>query len=73
MWWLLLARAVERRVREKMGEDVWEMALCESRSLTLRIGQAYRFVPVAGCATCERMKREHDEAYGPPSGAGGKR
>lgn len=27
-------------------EEVMEMALCESRRLILRIGQAYRFVPM---------------------------
>lgn len=45
-------------------DEVMEMALCESRRLVLRIGQAYRFVPMDGCATCETMKKEHDDAYG---------
>ena len=46
------------------ADEVMEMALCESRRLVLRIGQAYRFVPMDGCATCETMKKEHDDAYG---------
>lgn len=46
------------------AEEVMEMALCESRRLVLRIGQAYRFVPMGGCKTCEEMKAEHDQAYG---------
>lgn len=45
------------------SEEVMEMALCESRRLVLRIGQAYRFVPMKGCKTCEEMKAEHDDAY----------
>lgn len=45
------------------AEEVMEMALCESRRLVLRIGQAYRFVPMEGCKTCEEMKAEHDQAY----------
>lgn len=45
------------------ADEVMEMALCESRRLVLRIGQAYRFVPVEGCKTCEEMKAEHDQAY----------
>lgn len=44
-------------------EEIMEMALCESRRLVLRVGQAYRFVPMKGCKTCEEMKAEHDEAY----------
>lgn len=44
-------------------EEIMEMALCESRRLVLRIGQAYRFVPMEGCKTCEEMKAEHDQAY----------
>ena len=44
-------------------EEIIEMALCESRQLVLRIGQAYRFTPRDGCKTCEEMKNEHDQAY----------
>jgi hypothetical protein len=40
------------------------MALCESASCVLRIGQLYRFRPVGDCKTCAEMKARHDEAYG---------
>lgn len=46
------------------AEEVMEMALCESQKLTLRIGHAYRFVPVAGCKSCEALAAEANEAYG---------
>jgi hypothetical protein len=54
-----------RRIVAALRENVMEMALCESISCVLRIGQLYRFVPVGDCKTCASMKAAADEAYGP--------
>ena len=61
---LSIARQAEQAVLQSQDrEEIMDMALCESRRLALRIGQAYRFVPMEGCKTCEEMKAEHDQAY----------
>lgn len=49
--------------QKENGGEVMEMALCEKDTVVLRIGQLYRFVPVAGCKECDKLKQEHDEAY----------
>lgn len=58
-----LIRFYEAGQQSQDREEILEMAMCESRRLVLRIGQAYRFVPMEGCKTCEEMKAEHDQAY----------
>ena len=60
MWKAWQARAA---LQSQDREEIMGMALCESRRLVLRIGQAYRFTPMDGCKTCEEMKEEHDQAY----------
>lgn len=54
---------VSAALQSQDREEIMEMALCESRRLVLRIGQAYRFTPMDGCKTCEEMKDEHDQTY----------
>jgi hypothetical protein len=51
----------------QMGEpvdEVMELALCESQSLVLRVGQLYRFRPVGDCEKCSAMAYEAERAYG---------
>lgn len=66
--WLSEERAVAAFLGQKLAEPM-DMALCESRSLVLREGQAYRFRRVGECATCAAMSAASREAYGEPPAA----
>lgn len=46
------------------GHRIIDMWLCEATKVALHIGELYRFRPAADCEECQRLKREHDEAYG---------
>jgi hypothetical protein len=61
---LLYAERIQELALAAKDEEVMDMALCESASCVLRIGQLYRFRPVGDCKTCAEMKARHDEAYG---------
>ena len=47
----------------RSSADVMRMALCESKSVMLRPGQKYLFLPADGCRTCAAMMREARSAY----------
>jgi hypothetical protein len=51
--------------------EVMDMALCESQSIVLRVGQTYRFRPVGDCEKCKAMAQAAHDAYGPNMGAPG--
>lgn len=48
----------------KRKDEITDMWLCEATKVTLHIGQLYRFTPNNDCESCQKLKREHDEAYG---------
>lgn len=56
----------EQRAEElgmRFGPEVVTRPLCESKSVMLRPGQKYLFLPVDGCRTCAAMMREARSAY----------
>ena len=61
---IAMVRASLAAVQAPAVEEPMEMALCESVSLVLREGQAYRFHRVGDCERCMRMSAASRDAYG---------